>query len=58
MPAKSKAQQRSFGAELAREREGTKTQTGLSEGKLEEMASKPKGKKLPEKVKAKTKGKT
>jgi hypothetical protein len=58
MPAKSKAQQRFFGAELAREREGQKTQTGLSEGKLEEMASKPKGKKLPEKVKAKAKGKT
>jgi hypothetical protein len=54
-PAASRKQQRFFGAELAREREGKKTQTGLSEGKLEEMASKPKGKKLPEKVKAKGK---
>lgn len=49
MPAKSKAQQRFMGAELQRAREGKKTQTGLSEAKLEEMASKPKGKKLPEK---------
>ena len=53
MPAKSRSQQRFFGAELARKRAGEKTQTGLSEAKLEEMASKPKGKKLPAKVKAK-----
>lgn len=49
MPAKSKSQQRYFGAELARKRAGKSTETGLSEAKLEEMASKPKGKKLPEK---------
>lgn len=49
MPAKSKAQQRFMGAELQRAREGKKTQTGMSEAKLEEMASTPKGKKLPEK---------
>jgi hypothetical protein len=49
MPAKSKAQQRFFGAELGRKRAGKKTQTGLSETKLEEMATKPKGKRLPEK---------
>lgn len=55
MPAKSKAQQRYFGAELARKRAGEKTQTGLSEAKLEEMASKPKSKKLPEKVSKKGK---
>jgi len=55
MPAKSKAQQRFFGAELARKRAGEETDTGLSESKLSEMASKPKGKKLPEKVKAKKK---
>jgi len=42
-----------MGAELARARAGEKTQTGMSEAKLEEMARKPKGKKLPEKVKAK-----
>jgi len=53
VPAKSKAQQRFFGAELQREREGKKTTTGLSEAKLSEMATKPKGKKLPAKVKAK-----
>jgi hypothetical protein len=49
MPAKSKAQARFFGAELQRKREGKATKTDLSEAKLEEMASKPKGKKLPEK---------
>ena len=52
MPAKSKAQQRFFGAELARRRAGEETQTDLSEAKLEEMASKPK-KPVPAKVKAK-----
>lgn len=53
MPAKSKAQQRYFGLELGRKRAGKKTETGLSEAKLSEMASKPKGKRLPEKKKAK-----
>ena len=48
MPAKSKAQQRYFGAELGRKRAGKKTETGLSEEKLSEMAAKPKGKRLPE----------
>jgi hypothetical protein len=57
MPAKSKAQQRFFGAELGRKRAGKKTQTGLGEAKLEELATKPKGKRLPEKVKAKVKAK-
>jgi len=49
MPAKSKAQQRFMGAELQRAREGKRTKTGMSAEKLEEMASAPKGKKLPEK---------
>lgn len=53
MPARSKAQQRLMGADLQRAREGKKTTTGMSEEKLEEMATKPRGKKLPEKVKAK-----
>lgn len=53
MSAKSKSQQRFFGRELQRKREGKSTQTGLSEEKLSEMAEKPKGKRLPEK-KAKT----
>ena len=56
-PAASKSQQRFFGADLQRKREGKKTRTALSEAKLEEMATKPKGKALPEKVKAKGKGK-
>jgi hypothetical protein len=30
-----------MGAELARKRAGQKTQTGMSEGQLEEFASKP-----------------
>lgn len=51
MPAKSKAQMRYMGMELAKKREGKKTETGMSEAKLAEMASKPKGKKLPEHVK-------
>jgi hypothetical protein len=52
MPAKSKAQQRFMGAELARKREGKATQTGMSEAKLSEMASAPKGtKRLPEHTK-------
>ena len=48
MPAKSKRMQRFMGADLARARKGEATKTGMSEEKLEEMASKPKGKKLPE----------
>ena len=43
MPAKSKAQQRLMGADLARARAGEKTQTGMSAKKLKEMATKPKG---------------
>jgi hypothetical protein len=43
MPAKSEKQRRFMGAELARKRAGKKTQTGISEKKLEEMASKKKG---------------
>lgn len=44
MPAKTRKQQRFFGAELARARMGKKTETGLPEGKLREMAAKPKKK--------------
>ncbi len=47
MPSKSKAQQRFFGAELARKRKGRKTDTGLSEKVLREFAS-TKRKGLPE----------
>ena len=43
MPARTAKQQAFMGAELARAREGEKTRTGMSEGKLEEMAEKPKG---------------
>jgi len=39
MPAVSKAQQRFFGAELARKRAGKKTRTGLGESTLEEFAA-------------------
>lgn len=49
MPAKSIAQQKFMGADLARKRAGKPTQTGMSEGKLSEFASKKKGKKLPPK---------
>jgi len=42
MPAKSKKQQRFFGAELARKRAGKRTKTGLSEKKLREHARKKK----------------
>ena len=38
MPAKSKAQQRFFGAELARSRAGKKTRTGLSRRVLRKFA--------------------
>ena len=43
MPAKSKAQQRLMGADLARARAGEKTETGMGAKKLKEMATKPKG---------------
>lgn len=39
MPARSKAQQRFMGAELARARAGKKTRTGMSEGQLRDFAS-------------------
>lgn len=45
--AKSKAQQGFMGAELARERAGDPTQTGMSEDQLSEFAS-AKTKNLPE----------
>ena len=44
MPAKTEKQRKFMGAELARKREGEKTQTGMSEAELEKMASKPKKK--------------
>lgn len=50
MPAKSKAQQRFMGAELARKRKGMKTKSGMSEGQLEEFASTPR-KGLPKRAK-------
>jgi hypothetical protein len=43
MPAKTKKQQKFFGAELGRAESGQKTETGLGVGKLKEMAAKPKG---------------
>jgi len=52
MPAKSKAQQRFMGADLARERAGKKTKTGMSESQLEDFAA-TKHKGLPRKVKRK-----
>lgn len=39
MPARSQAQQRFMGAELARRRAGKKTKTGMSESQLGEYAS-------------------
>jgi hypothetical protein len=44
MPAKSEKQRKFMGAELARKREGKKTQTGMSESELEKFASKGKKK--------------
>ena len=52
MPAKSKAQQRMMGAELARKRAGKATKTDMSEAQLEDYAS-TKHKGLPKKAKAK-----
>jgi hypothetical protein len=53
MPARSRAQQRFMGAELSRKRAGKKTRTGMSTKKLREMARKPKGKRLPARVRKK-----
>lgn len=52
MPAKSKAQQRWAGAELARTRAGHETDTEMSTAQLKDFAG-TKTKKLPEKVKPK-----
>ena len=52
MPAKSKAQQKLAGADLARARKGQKTVTGMSKAQLEEFAA-TKQKGLPEKRKKK-----
>ena len=49
MPSTSVAQQRFMGADLARKREGKKTQTGMSEKQLKDFAS-TKHKGLPGKV--------
>ena len=51
-PAKSKAQQRFMGAELARKRAGKKTKTDMTAKQLKEFASTPR-KGLPAKVKSK-----
>jgi len=40
VPAKTRRQQRFFGADLARKRAGKKTRTGMSEKKLREHARK------------------
>ena len=40
MPAKTERQRKFMGAELSRKRRGKKTRTGMSEEKLEKMASK------------------
>jgi hypothetical protein len=52
MPAKSKAQQKFMGAELARVRSGKKSKTGMSAQQLEDFAS-TKRKGLPNKAKKK-----
>jgi len=52
VPAKSKAQQRLMGADLARVRAGKKTRTGMTEAQLEDYASTPR-RGLPARVKAK-----
>lgn len=48
MPAKSKAQQKFMGAELARKRAGKGTKTGMSEQQLSDFAA-TKRSKLPAK---------
>lgn len=45
MPATSEKQRRFMGAELARERAGKKTKTGMSDKQLSDFASKPIAKK-------------
>ena len=50
MPAKSKAQQRFFGAELSRKRAGKKTRTKMTMKQLSEFAS-TKRKGLPKRKK-------
>ena len=52
MPAKSQAQQKLMGADLARARAGKKTRTGMDEGQLKDFASTSR-KGLPKKVKGK-----
>lgn len=44
MPSTSERQRRFMGAELARERKGEGTQTGMSESQLRDFARKPKKK--------------
>jgi hypothetical protein len=56
MPAKSKAQQRFMGAELARKRAGKRTKTAMSESQLSEFAG-TKRKGLPERKGGKKRGK-
>ena len=41
MPSVSEKQRKFMGAELSRKRAGKKTVTGMSEGQLEDFASKP-----------------
>lgn len=50
MPSKSRSQQKFFGAELQRKREGKQTKTDMSTAQLEDYAS-TKHKGLPKKVK-------
>jgi len=54
MPAKSKAQQKFMGAELARKRAGKSTKTGMSESELADFAA-TKRTGLPARVKQKRK---
>jgi hypothetical protein len=54
MPSRSKAQQKFFGAELARKRAGKETQTDMSMAEMDKMASTP-HKGLPEKARGKGK---
>lgn len=51
MPPKSQAQQKFMGAELGRKRKGERTRTGMTAAQLREFAKKPKGKRLPKRVK-------
>lgn len=44
MPAKSEAQRRMMGADLARKRAGKPTKTNMSEKQLEDFAKKPRKK--------------